>query len=632
MVLQSRWRSPWVPSLFLLAAVLVVGGCGDEGPQAPSEENASDGEPPTVASAGLSAERVWTSPLGPSRVDAEVTARDPSGVSLVVVHLTAAEGTTRTCAAALVEGTAEEGTWRCALVLSLSDPEGDWSGRVVLQDAEGNEGEHAIPRGVEVITDPDDDLSIRYIQRLPEIDYVWESPDPTRDGWPAPGQEVRWSAHLFNGSVRPRPAVAYRWLLDDAVVEEGQVDLPPGGEAVVEYPWSWTFQRQRLRLELDTSDDFPELSEENNELEIFTDALSVGFYVERSVWEYFLQHQRELGVGAVTWEDWAHRHIDRFNAILRDAVYAETPSGVLDRVRLDRVTVVDDDALPLAPLDSIDQPDKGPSLMPNIEDRTVDMQWGFIEELVDLYDDTQTPVEHNPFYLTGSLLHELGHARYLTDVYGFDVFHGVRGDTVEIVEGGEPLVGSRYMPGETIISNGQPGLVVHRTGEEGLMVYDYDKVDRHSAIALNLIAGRRAVTGNYNEPRNLAVYLNDLPARNVLLLVDTQGNPLDGAELRVYQAVGRPGIEAWYARRFDDLPDIVRTADSTGRVELPQNPFGGDAVRHWWEVSNAVAILRVEHGGRVGYEFLEVSQLNLEYWRGNSDLAEYAVAVDLLEP
>src|SRR5215216_1524552 len=32
------------------------------------------------------------------------------------------------------------------------------------------------------------ELTIQYIQRLPLIDFVWQSANPTVDGWPAVGQ------------------------------------------------------------------------------------------------------------------------------------------------------------------------------------------------------------------------------------------------------------------------------------------------------------------------------------------------------------------------------------------------------------------------------------------------------------
>lgn len=40
------------------------------------------------------------------------------------------------------------------------------------------------------------DLTIPYIERLPHLEYVVNSTNPTRDGWPDPGDTVTWMAHV----------------------------------------------------------------------------------------------------------------------------------------------------------------------------------------------------------------------------------------------------------------------------------------------------------------------------------------------------------------------------------------------------------------------------------------------------
>jgi hypothetical protein len=71
-------------------------------------------------------------------------------------------------------------------------------------------------------------------------------------------------------------------------------------------------------------------------------------------------------VGASSWEDWAQRHIQIWNAQFAAAAFDQTPGGISDRVRLDRLTVVADGALPLA--------GGLPTNHPNLSDRTVDLQ------------------------------------------------------------------------------------------------------------------------------------------------------------------------------------------------------------------------------------------------------------------
>ncbi len=365
------------------------------------------------------------------------------------------------------------------------------------------------------------DLSIGWISRSPAIDYVWGSTNPTRDGWPAVGQRVTWQAHVKNWSKNNRQSVAYRWMLDGVAVDSGKVEMPANSEKTVDYPWDWKFARHELKFVIDPANAVKEEEERNNDLLIYTDAITVGFYVEQSVYDYFRQHQRKLKLGSATeagsntWEDWAQRHIRKWNEMLAKAIYPETPQGVLDRVRLDKITVVPDGALPLVPLTGITQPDASPSTHPNRDDHTVDMQWGFPAEILksSFYDDLTTAQDYNPFYYHGALVHELGHARYLVDVYAFRVYHGVAGEIVEIQENGINIAGTKYMPGSTIIYNGERGLVLFRTPLQGLMNATWTYMDRYSAVAMNLIAGHRATRGNYNEPDNIGVFLNDLPAK-----------------------------------------------------------------------------------------------------------------------
>jgi len=79
--------------------------------------------------------------------------------------------------------------------------------------------------------------------------------------------------------------------------------------------------------------------EGNNEITVFTDAISVGFYVEQGVYDYFHEHQKKLGVGSNSFEDWAHRQVSIWNNMLEDAVFPDVPNGVLDRIRLDKITI-----------------------------------------------------------------------------------------------------------------------------------------------------------------------------------------------------------------------------------------------------------------------------------------------------
>jgi hypothetical protein len=41
--------------------------------------------------------------------------------------------------------------------------------------------------------------------------------------------------------------------------------------------------------------------------------------------------------------------------------------------------------------------------------------------------------------------------------------------------------------------------------------------------------------------------------------------------------------------------------------------------------TNGILLVRVAHRGRVGYVFVEVTDFDLEYWRGHTERGEFAL-------
>ncbi len=462
---------------------------------------------------------------------------------------------------------------------------------------------------------PGADLTIGYIARLPRIDYTWGSTEPSTEGWPSVGTTVTWQAHVKNWSAKNLSAVPYVWYLDSVAVDSGTVAIQAGSTAVINYPWQWTFKRHTLEIVIDPHNIIPEEEEQNNSLMIYTNAISVGFYVEQSVYDYFRKYQKDLGVHSNCWEDWAQRHVKIWNKMFADAKYPETPNGIIDRIRIDKITVVPDGSLPLA--------GGLPTNDPNMNDRTVDLQWGFPATLLDndFYKNHTSVSTNNAFYFEGSLLHELGHARYLIDIYGFGVSDDGKGGTVGIKENGKYISGTPYIP--------LNGNMVYSTPYLGLMNGQYTYISRYSAAALNLIAGDRAILGNYNAPGNIGIFMQDLPEQNQLQIEDEAGDSLPGADVKIYQATGKSG--EWYGKYFDNIPDLDFTADSAGDVLVGRCPFSNDGkIVHTYGESNSIAIIRVSYNGKVGYTFVSVANFNLAYWRGEKQFASYNVKVPLI--
>lgn len=448
------------------------------------------------------------------------------------------------------------------------------------------------------------DLTIGWISRLPELDYVWNSARPEVEGWPAPGEVVTWRGHVRSWLDRD-VTIGYVWRLDGNEIARGVSTITARASTPIDLPLPWSFDRHRLSLEIDVARQVTEQSETNNELTVFTDALSVGLWVEQSHYDWFRAHQHELGIGSTSWENWAQRHIELFNDIAALAVYAETPGGVLDRLRLQKIVIVPDGALPLVPPPNAGAMDGQPNGMthPDMSDRTVDLQLGLRASTLRAYRDTTSATPSNPFYLAPLLLHELGHARYLTDVYAFDVRSDPPRTVIEVE--GIRTYSTAYL-----------------TPERGLMNRQFTFIDRYSAVALNRIAGRRAIAGNYNDPENIGSFLNDLPAQNRVTIRDEAGSPIRDARVEVYRArIG--SADEWYAAHYDNRPDLVLRTDAEGRVELGRNPFADGPIVHYWRGSNAVAIVRVEKNATVRFGFLEARLLHLAFWRGETLYADH---------
>ena len=447
------------------------------------------------------------------------------------------------------------------------------------------------------------DLNVTYIERTPRYNY-----DSVKKN-PAPGDVVTFHGHIRNWDYLT-PAANYRWELDGVPVASGTLtDLGANEERVVTWQWAWQNGPHRVRLVVDPENVVTEFSEVNNAVEDRTDGVIVGFWVEQSLYDYFHTRQRDLGIGSNSWEDWAQRQMAKWNEHNAVSVWDVTPNGVTDRVRIDKIVVVPDGALPL---------NGGlPSNNPDSRDKTVDMMWGFEwDPTSTFYSNTTSRDPNNPFYLEPSLRHEMGHARYLIDNYTFDVANNSSVTQVQIVEPttGQPVAGTTLMPylafNSVLYYNQSGGMM---TGPYGNNVWS-----PHEAGALQRIAGRRAVSGNMNAPGNIGEFLNDLPLRNHVRFVNGTGQPLAGADVRWYAAGPGPG---YGGKTFDTTPEYTLTADADGYVHLPRDPFVPGQMRE--------AVIRIAHGGQVWYRFFEVAEMNLEYWRGHTQDGYYTVELPL---
>lgn len=448
------------------------------------------------------------------------------------------------------------------------------------------------------------DLNVLFIERLPRLDY-----DAPNGGWPVEGAPVTWRAHVHNWGTQSFDRVSYAFRLDDRVVAEDVIeDFRPGTERTVDWPWSWTKTRRRIEFEVDPVGEIDEFSEANNRVRDLTDALAVGFYVEEGLWNYLHDTQPELHIGSNSFADWAQRQMHAWNELHERAVFASCPRGVLDRVRLDRLVLVPNNALPMAGGIATNNP--------NNDDKTVDLIWGF--ESNDLRHGGWKPVDttdENANYISWGHIHELNHARYIIDHYGFDVHPPQVHVTLD---DGTPLAGSAFFP---------EGML-HPNSWKGLMGGGGRNCDEYMALAWNRVAGQRARGGNYNSPEVIGEYMDLFPEENTLQFVAADGAPLAGGRIRIYRS--EPREQGFYNKHFDDVPDLDLALGDLGQARLGKTIFAEDArLRHGYEGANTVVIVRADHQDRLGFAFIECADFNVESMRGHTAHGHYTVTVPM---
>jgi hypothetical protein len=308
-----------------------------------------------------------------------------------------------------------------------------------------------------------------------------------------------------------------------------------------------------------------------------------------------------------------------WNRLHGEAIYHSTPNGVIDRVRLDRIIIVPNNSLPLAGGIATNNP--------NNNDKTVDLIWGFESLDVCKRKGEITEGREEPGWRHTDLSsyenmawgypHELNHARYLVDHYGFDVH---KKQVKILLDDGTPLVESKYCSG---------GLI-HPNKYRGLMGGHRNIYDEYMALAWNRVAGLRARGGNYNSPEVIGEYLQLHPENNTFTFVDEKGNPLSNAEIWIYRTVGTG--QGWYAKHYDNTVDLKFRLNQLGQTDLPWTIFAENGkITHTYGNANSVVIVRANYEGKIGFVFIECSDFNVQYMRGHTQHGHYTVTIGNLQ-
>ena len=434
-------------------------------------------------------------------------------------------------------------------------------------------------------------LEIGWISREPRLRAPATLTGPRTDGWPAAGSAVQWIGHAINRGTETVAAVPYTWSIDGVEQLSGVIDLPPGETELI-FPWRWTFDRHEIALAIAPAPEVQDKFREDDRVAVFSDALSMAFYVDRSLYTTLL---------ASPWGSFElqiQRQIPYWNSVLADAVYPSTPNGALDRIRLDNVVVV---------------PDGTP--MPDEDYFYTDLYWKFPASwLIDGRDQT-------------ILLHEVLHQRGLIDIYAYEVAHyysaSDRDGRVNIVENGRPIAGSSLLP-QLRDSRSIGGMYLFHTPVDGLMGFNYYRgsaavLTEVCANGLNLWAGRRSpvtrgLLGGIVLPLKAAMpdgasYVNRMPATTALSFIDN-GRVITNGVVDVFLDQN----EQAYRETYSAEPQLSLTMDGDGAAMLPGDVLTGQPPFRQAAKAQTM-LLRVRTASARAYLFVSLWEFNRLYFR-----------------
>ncbi len=456
------------------------------------------------------------------------------------------------------------------------------------------------------------DLSVSYIERLPKYqrlkviqilgtglcnypydEFIGALDCPGEAGmkrWPDAGETVQFIAHTYNFGDAPSGPFDFEWSYNGETFYADQHDgLAPGEHFAFEINRQWPDKTENpvLTFTVDPDGDVEELLEDNNSVTDWIKGYTLGMYFNQGAYDS-LALSNKPGQSIQSPEHWIHDNIERLNELMAEA-------GLVDRVRVEEFFIVER---------------RNPRAEVWLD---LDGWWAMWDDVAiyTIEGHTQRPD------IDYGLLHELMHQLGVIDLYVLHVGPGDN-DVLDVNRPGEKAgCGPPYRPHE---------LECYRYPNEikDIMAdHQIQKIGIHTAGGLRSNSGHRR--GFYGE------YLYDTPTTTSLKIVDQYGAPIPSVELQLYQQTyGGP-----YGRIIDTIPEITVSTDESGSVTLPNrgitgiptstghllrpNPFGIiDLVG-----VNGIFLIEMTSEECTNYEWLTIVELNLAYWDGQTEHAEF---------
>jgi len=492
----------------------------------------------------------------------------------------------------------------------------------------GNEDEDEDEDGVGDPNMDPVDLDVTFIERTPRYNrycLIYQDGIPShcsgtenQKRWPSVGESVTYTAHIKNKGMVESGVFDYQWMENGVVVANGYESWPlsHGDEITIQYKTTWPSSRGTIEFRVTLRESTSETITFNNSLKIGTHDLTISIWAESGIYNIF-NNTLNLA-GSYSFEDWIQAQFAKMNERFAQAKYPTSPDGIYDRVRIDKLVVAEN-------------LDGGGSLMNSDPHRYfIDGRWQFKDN-----DSTnvagsggmwQDYVNRFAQGIDWGLIHEIGHQLGAIDLYRMNLANDSDNNMrIQVRDINGNIIPASMLPtaGWDQILFERPGIM---TGGDTSPYNDGTYYSDHTAAALNTNYGyRRGYFGDY---------LLDTPANNYIKIVGASGDPISGAEVRLFQ-------KDMHSEIIDNTPEITGTTDNQGKIRLPNRSVSGftTATGHTLRANpfgqidvggpNGTMLVQIFKDGQEDYSWFFIVDLNLAYWAGQTESATFIIKTDL---
>ncbi|MCB8933721.1 MAG: hypothetical protein M9921_06275 [Fimbriimonadaceae bacterium] len=361
------------------------------------------------------------------------------------------------------------------------------------------------------------------------------------------GEAMTYTAHIKNLGAASSAGHSVRWFVNEqpGASTESQQVLAPGEETTTQItvPYRTDADHRTQPIRIVVTPKGPELRPNNNALEIQAGARSVALYAERGWLGKFQARSGE------PFESWVQGQVRTWNdMVLPQSRFSFAPDGVLERVRIQRIAIVDDGTL-----------QGTPATPGGKRDDTVEAEWGFAAGSADTIGAAR--------FVDRTLLATLSTRLGLASLAPM----GASSASVQLLDGSKRVTrGSEdRFPG--LMGGGD-------TRNEALLAGDFtmpyepffDPITSTAPLeATDLYSATDVLSFNARIGKPVGTpgeILYDVPATTLLRVTDASGNPVASADLELYQSSG--GLVP------NGPPTVTLKTSASGTVLLPSRPTG----------------------------------------------------------